>query len=171
MGLDVVAAALASKSAEATLKVAREGQRAAKMEQAAELRSQADAMRAKASEMRSQAYWQGGMAIAGGVMSGVAAGTHNGSSDGGKASKLFKAGGETSSALAQPMGTLGGGARATELDADAQVHASRAKVAEGIAEDYASLDRQAKSIIEKATNIIQSLVAERQATARAILRG
>jgi len=170
MGLDVVAAALASKSAETTLKVAREGQRAAKMEQAAELRAQAQTMREKAHETRLQAWTSGSISIASGAMSFGGAAMHDNSQSGGAASRMWTAGGTGAGALAQPAGTLNGGARAIELESDSNVHASRAKTAEGVAEEFANLERQSKSIIEKATNVIQSLLAERQATTRAILR-
>lgn len=170
MGLDMVAAALASKSAEATLKVAREGARAAKLEQAAELKAQADTLRAKAGEMRLQAYTSGAMTIAGGALSMAGAATHGSKEGGANLSKGLTAAGGMSSSLSQPMGTLNGGKQAAELDADSNVHASAAKVAEGIAEEFGTLERQARSVIEKATSVMQSLVAERQAVARAILR-
>lgn len=170
MGLDVVAAALASRSAEATVKIAREGQRSAKLEQAAELRGQAQAMRAKASEMRSQAWTAGALSVAGGAFTVGAGMTATNAPNGGGLSQSLSGAGSATSGLAQPLGTLNGGAKSTELEADSTEHAARAKTAEGIADEFATLDRQSKAIIEKATSVIQSLLAERQATTRAILR-
>lgn len=170
MGLEMVAAALASKSAETTLKVAREGARAAKLEQAAELKAQADAMRAKADAMRTQAYVSGGMSIAGGGLSIAGGAVHGDKAQGSTLSRVLSPSGTMTSSLSQPAGTLGGGRAAQNLDADANVHASAAKTAEGVAEEFGTLERQARSVIEKATSVMQSLVAERQAVARAILR-
>lgn len=171
VGLDLVAASLVSKAAESTIKLARESQRAAKLEQVAEQRRQAECLHEKAGETRLQAWVSGSASIGGGIASfssGASLTTANKETG---TSKMLGALGGTASSLSQPLGTLSGGARATELEADSSTHGARAKTAEGVVEEYASLERQARTILEKASSVMQSLVQERQAITRAALRG
>jgi hypothetical protein len=179
MGLEFIAAALASKAAECTLKLSREAQRAERMQQASEQKQQSEATREKAGALRLQASVSGGLSIAGGALSfggamkmsaGVDAGPKAATTIENGGSKALGALGSTTSSLAQPTGTMMGGARSVELEATSADHASRAKLAEGVAEELATLERQARSIVEKATALMQALVQERQANARAILR-
>lgn len=169
-GLEFVASLLASRSAESTLKLAKKVQREAKIEQAAELEAQATATRDKASAMRSQALWSGTATIAGGAMNLGGAATYGDKQGGTRLAQALSAGGQAANGLSQPVGTLTGGARATELEATSMVHSSRAKQAEGLGEEFATLEKQARSIIDKSTSIMQSLVQERQAVMRSILR-
>lgn len=169
-GIEFAAAMLASKSAEAIAKIAKEGQRAAKLEQVAQQRAQSDALRDKASLTRSQALLSGSLSIGGGVASGVAAVNQGSSPTATVATKIWGIVGKTQSDTAQPAGNFFFGARVINVEADANTYASRAKTAEGFAEDYAALEKQARSVMEKATSIMQALVQERQAITRSILR-
>ncbi len=170
MGLEFAAAALASKAAETTLKAAREGQRAAKLEQVAEQRAQADAMSDKAKKTRLQAGISGSMSIAGGAISFGAGLSQAGELKPTGRQAAWASAGSAVSSAAQPTGTLVAGGGVIDAESEANTHAARGKTAEGVAEDYASLEKQARSVIDKATSVMQALVQERQAVARAILR-
>lgn len=175
LGIEFVAAQLASKAAEATSRIARQVVRAEKLQQAAEQRAQSDAIRDKAGEQLHQAIASSSFSVVGGMLSfgsalSMAPATANSAAMETPKSKALGATGSTVSALSQPAGTMFGGARATELDATAADHGANAKTAEGIADEVTSLERQAKSIVEKATAAMQSFLQERQAISRAILQ-
>lgn len=170
LGVEFIAAALASRAAEATVRVAREARRAEKLAEASEAHAQAGAMREKASASRSSAWVSATLTVAGGACGAASAGTLASAGGVDRASKLWGAAGTTLGGVASPMGTLSGGARVAQLEAKASQHASVGKAADACAEELATLERQARSIVEKASSVMQALVQDRQAVSRAVLR-
>jgi len=83
---------------------------------------------------------------------------------------VFQASGKTAGDLGAPLGKLTYGARQVEDDANATKAATEAKNAESARDEWNALSKQAQQSIEKAQQALQSIVAERTAVRRSILR-
>ena len=78
--------------------------------------------------------------------------------------------GKTVGDLATPLGKLTFGARQVDDDANATKSATDAKNAESARDEWNALSKQAQQSIDKAQQALQSIMAERTAVRRSILK-
>lgn len=168
MGVEGLAATLSVESAQSSAKLMRDLSREEKHEQIEALNRQVGELHEKADAVRAEGWATGGATAIGGVVT-AAGGLHDFGAATAKADAVVRVG--------QNFGTLGAnvakataGAAQVEHDADATRAAADAKFHEAAKDDYDSIARDAKGVVDRVQQTLQNIAQERAAARRAILR-